>query len=321
MAAKPWYPFFPGDWRAKAAGLSPLERGIYRELLDEYYVRGGPLPDDMAALARIAGAQSRGEKEALARIVDRFFARREGRLHQARADLEVGYRANQAAAGRAGAAARWGAAEDEAGPEPIQATKSADTSIYKDSEPHGESHGEQHDESNSGIDGEPHGTIDSEGHDEAITPQITTTTTYHNHNHKPLTPPPEKPGEVELVQELGTRPTTADTWDAYALAYEGRYGIAPVRNAQVNSQLAQLVKRIGKAESPHVARHYVATQRSIYVASKHSVALLLRDCEGLRTEWATQRSITDTEARSVDATAARGSAFAGLLAEAMARKQ
>jgi hypothetical protein len=30
------------------------------------------------------------------------------------------------------------------------------------------------------------------------------------------------------------------------------------------------------------------------------VDLLLRDCEGLRTEWATRRRVTDTEARQAD---------------------
>lgn len=99
-----------------------------------------------------------------------------------------------------------------------------------------------------------------------------------------------------------TQPTSdgSNTWAAYASAYLDRYGTEPVRNARVNAQLAQMAKRVPADEAPHVARWYVASNSALYVRSKHCVDLLLRDCEGLRTEWATRRRVTDTEARQAD---------------------
>jgi hypothetical protein len=88
-------------------------------------------------------------------------------------------------------------------------------------------------------------------------------------------------------------------WDAYALAYHDRYGVEPVRNAKVNGQLAQLVKRLG-AEAPAVAGHYVRSNNLWYVRQGHAVGCLLADAEKLRTEWATGRTVTATYARHLD---------------------
>jgi hypothetical protein len=93
---------------------------------------------------------------------------------------------------------------------------------------------------------------------------------------------------------------TADIWAAYAGAYLNRYNTEPVRNAKVNAMLAQVVARIGADEAPHVAAWYVTSNRALYVSAKHCADLLVRDCEGLRTEWATGRSVTDTAARQAD---------------------
>jgi len=76
-------------------------------------------------------------------------------------------------------------------------------------------------------------------------------------------------------------------WDSYCQAYKERYKVDPVRNAKVNSQISQLVVRLGADEAPGVARSYLANRNSLYVNSKHCLDLLLRDAEKLRTEWAT----------------------------------
>lgn len=96
------------------------------------------------------------------------------------------------------------------------------------------------------------------------------------------------------------KPDGSRAWSAYADAYLARYGTEPIRNARVNSQLAQFCKRLPAEESEHVARWYVASNSTLYVRSKHCVDLLLRDAEGLRTEWATSRRVSDTEARQMD---------------------
>jgi hypothetical protein len=72
---------------------------------------------------------------------------------------------------------------------------------------------------------------------------------------------------------------------AYAAAYRLRYGEFPVRNAKVNSQLKQLVDRLGAEESGPVSAHYVGLNEPLYVKAGHCLDLLLRDAERLRTLW------------------------------------
>ncbi len=108
----------------------------------------------------------------------------------------------------------------------------------------------------------------------------------------------------------------AQAWDTYASAYELRYGVAPVRNARVNAQLGQLVSRLGADEAKHVAAWYVGHNGALYVRTKHPVGLLLRDAEGLHTEWRRRQQVTETDARHVDRRQATANAFAPLLEEA-----
>ena len=113
---------------------------------------------------------------------------------------------------------------------------------------------------------------------------------------------------------------TVEAWKAYRGAYSDRYGCEPVRNAKVNGQLSHLVARLGGDEAPAVARFYVGHQRSDYVKAMHPVDLLLRDCESLRTAWATGRQVTTTQATQADRTQTNLSAFGGMLAEAKAKE-
>ena len=108
----------------------------------------------------------------------------------------------------------------------------------------------------------------------------------------------------------------SETWDAYCQAYAQRYGTEPKRNATVNAQMAQVVKRLGAEEAPHVAAWYVLHNNAYYVSRGHSVAALLSDCEKLRTEWATGNRITATKARQLDKTQANGDVWQKLIAEA-----
>ena len=109
---------------------------------------------------------------------------------------------------------------------------------------------------------------------------------------------------------------TAETWAAYSEAYESAYSVKPVRNAQVNGQLSQLVARLGAAEAPEVARWFLRHRNGLYVSAMHSVNLLLRDAEKLRTEWATGRQVTRTQAQQQDRTQTNANAFSKILAEA-----
>lgn len=92
----------------------------------------------------------------------------------------------------------------------------------------------------------------------------------------------------------------AATWDAYQSAYRARYHVEPVRNQQVNSHLKQLVARLGSEDAPRVAAFYLTHNKPFYVSARHSTNLLLRDAEGLRTEWATGIKATTGEAKQAE---------------------
>ncbi len=124
---------------------------------------------------------------------------------------------------------------------------------------------------------------------------------------------PKKPAKERKAKEPAP---TAEAWEAYSSAYRHRYDTDPVRNATVNSQLAQVVARLGAEEAPQVAAWFVGHQNRYYIGAGHSVAVLLKDCEKLRTEWATGRRSTATQALLADKTQANFNAFAPLLAEA-----
>ena len=142
----------------------------------------------------------------------------------------------------------------------------------------------------------------------------------------PLSEPPPKPAATRSARApkpaapKPDQPVGATTWNAYATAYTDRYGAPPVRNAKVNAQIAQLVQRLGLEEAPRVAAWYVGHQRQDYIRATHTVDLLLRDAEGLRTQWANGRQTTHTAASQADRTQTNASAFAPLIEEARARE-
>jgi hypothetical protein len=109
---------------------------------------------------------------------------------------------------------------------------------------------------------------------------------------------------------------TGPVWSAYSEAYERRYSVAPLRNAKVNGQLAQLLGRVPVEEAPMVAAYYVTHQGRFYVEKGHAVDYLLRDAEKLRTEWATRRQVTSTQAQQADRTQSNANAFGPMIEEA-----
>lgn len=113
---------------------------------------------------------------------------------------------------------------------------------------------------------------------------------------------------------------TAEAWAAYAEAYRARYQADPVRNATVNGQMSQLVARLGAEEAPEVARFFLNHRGAFYVKAMHSVGSLLTDCEKLRTEWATGRQMTHTQAMTADKTQTNLNAFGPLIQAAQERE-
>jgi hypothetical protein len=118
------------------------------------------------------------------------------------------------------------------------------------------------------------------------------------------------------VQVLKPRPkqktegqiANAATWDAYTIAYLERYGVEPVRNAKVNTQVAQLVQRLGADEAPQVAMFYVTINDSFFIRASHEFGLLVARAEGIRTQWVTGRQVNAVTARQMENTQANISA-------------
>lgn len=127
-------------------------------------------------------------------------------------------------------------------------------------------------------------------------------------------PSADSPGKPDATKKK--EPDSAETWRAYSMAYFERYGTEPVRNATTNSLMAGFVKRIGKEESPHVARFFLSHNDAYYNRQLHSLKAMVNDAEKLRTEWATNMQMTSTRALQQDRTQTNYQAFNVLIEEA-----
>ncbi|HSW83473.1 MAG TPA: DUF1376 domain-containing protein [Usitatibacter sp.] len=270
--------------------LTNTEVGVYDRLLDYYFGKERPIPFDRAD--SIARAVKTIDRQALQSVLSQFFTRGTDGWHNKRADHEIA----MAKIARANGAKNGPDTGPDAGPEhPPDEGPDAGPDTTPEQAPAKAPGNGAHPPTGSGHPVKPLNLLASQ----------------------PLQPPqPLNLSPNPVARVLRTPPQTGPTWTAYSLAYTERYGTPPVRNARVNGQLAQFVKRIGIEESPKVAAFYLTHNRVQYVRSQHAVGLLLQDAEGLHTEWATARKTSDTEARQADRTMATGNAFASLLEEA-----
>ena len=111
------------------------------------------------------------------------------------------------------------------------------------------------------------------------------------------------------------------TWSAYAGEYRARYGIDPVRNAKVNANVKDFVRRIGHSEAPGVAAFYVRNVSEAFVVRGcHALGTLLQNAEAYRTQWATGQSMTNTRAKQIDQSQANFSAADEAMALYLAKK-
>ncbi len=120
----------------------------------------------------------------------------------------------------------------------------------------------------------------------------------------------KKPPDETALQDACKK-----TWAAYSEAYRQRYTVSPIRSATENSQIKQFCQKVPAEESPGVAAFYVRNMNSFYVQKGHPVGLLLADANKLRTEWVTQKTITQTEARNGDRIQAQGDVWRQLIDE------
>jgi len=137
-----------GDYLKDTAHLSLLEHGIYGRLLDLYYTRETALVDE--GLARLIGARSEIEQQAMAAVLAEFFTfTHELTWRHARCDRELDRFKEKQQKARNSANARWSHSERNANALPTQSEGNApspqtpDTSnqtpVTKKKEPSGSS--------------------------------------------------------------------------------------------------------------------------------------------------------------------------------------
>ena len=110
--------------------------------------------------------------------------------------------------------------------------------------------------------------------------------------------------EAELARQEACRAI----WMAYSEAYLQRHNAKPVRNAKVNAQVVDLLKRLGAEEAPAVAAYFVGINDAYLIRSYHEFGQLLAKAEAYRTAWATQTQVTGRTAQQAEKTQANLSA-------------
>ncbi|HEX8957010.1 MAG TPA: DUF1376 domain-containing protein [Burkholderiaceae bacterium] len=84
-----YYSHHIADFRKDTSHLSLLEQGVYRRLLDQYYLDEKPLGLDHAVLMRAHCVRTADEKQALDNVLQDFFIRaEEGYVHK-RCEIEI----------------------------------------------------------------------------------------------------------------------------------------------------------------------------------------------------------------------------------------
>lgn len=299
-----YYQFNISDYQSHTKHLTPIEDICYRRLLDWQYMHEKPISTDIVAVCRLL--MLRDYSTDVEQVLNEFFILTDDGWVNSRAFEEIEQYIDKSR----------------------KASEAGKASAAKRLSNKPSTNNQQH-------------TLNSEQtfNDRSTTVQPTINQEPLTNNHKPittnqepLTTKPKSDSKESSLKPLSGvvaksdippaekikpgEPITRETWKFYSEAYFLRYGAEPVRNATVTGQLAQFVKRIGKEESPYVAAFFVHHNNQFYVQKMHTVGLLLADAEKLRTEWATKKTVTQTQARRVDRTQSRGNVFKGLIDEA-----
>lgn len=106
-----YYEHHLGDYARDTAHLSILQDGAYRRLLDLYYIREAPLPEDARHVCRLLRATSRQEKLAVEAVLQEFFHLESDGWHHKRCDLEIARFREKSARAKVNAEKRWAEAK------------------------------------------------------------------------------------------------------------------------------------------------------------------------------------------------------------------
>ena len=118
-----------------------------------------------------------------------------------------------------------------------------------------------------------------------------------------------------------SNPANAQTWQAYRQAYLQRYGIEPLRNAQTNALIANLVKSVGEQEAPQLVAYYLTHNGYYFVRERHSLKALIASLQAIRTDWLTGQQMTQTQAKQTENTQSNFDTLQRVLAMREAQRQ
>ena len=102
-----YYQFNIGDYRRQTGHLSLLEHGIYRSLLDTYYLTESPLCSDIAKLMRSHSIRTDEEKQALEHVLSDFFVLTDDGYEQNTCNEAISKYREKSEKARNSAKARW----------------------------------------------------------------------------------------------------------------------------------------------------------------------------------------------------------------------
>ena len=84
-----YYQHHIGDYIKATRHLSPLEDGLYRRLLDQYYSSEAPLPLGLTEVSRLVGAKTAAQRKAVESVLNEFFEKNQFGWNNKRADAEI----------------------------------------------------------------------------------------------------------------------------------------------------------------------------------------------------------------------------------------
>lgn len=265
-----YLPLFTGDYLRDTRGLSPLRHGVYLLALVYCWDSKGPMPLDEQECAGICNCRSGDEVEALRFVLGRFFVRMDDGHYNKRIAEEVAK------------SERLSATLSEAGLKGVEAKRA---------------------KARAGARAKANATLKGRSVSPSPSPSPSLTLSSSSNSDAPL----RGLSSGKAPRKRVSKPVpSVSVWDSYRTAYADKYGVDPVRNAKVNSQLAQLVSRLGEEEAAGVAAFYLSNRNGLYVSAKHCTDLLLRDAEKLRTEWVTGNVTHRRDASEEDRLSATG---------------
>jgi uncharacterized protein YdaU (DUF1376 family) len=102
-----YYQFNIGDYRRDTQHLGLLEHGIYRQIIDSYYLNGGPLKADHDQLMRTHCVRNAEEKHAYENVIKDFFEQDQGLLIHRGCDKVIAAFRKKSKSAAKSANARW----------------------------------------------------------------------------------------------------------------------------------------------------------------------------------------------------------------------